>query len=334
MTNTNLLQAPTDRRPRIAILDDYLDCALTVADWSAVLERADVTVFREAFSDQDDAVAKLQDFDVLAIMRERTPLSRAIIERLPNLRMIAMTGVRNPTLDAVAAQERGIVVSTTTSTPNGSANTVELAWTLILSLARWIPSQDAGMRKGEWQTRLGCNIAGKKLGLIGLGRLGAQMVPIARAFQMDVVAWSPNLNEERAAEACVAYASKEELFSTSDFISIHMVLSAKTRGLIGTEDLGRMKPSAFLVNTARGPLVDEQALLEALNSGKIAGAGLDVYDREPLPVDHPLRSAPNTVLSPQLGFATREGLGHYYTESIKNIIAWLDGKPQNLFGAP
>jgi len=327
-----MLRAPTDRRPRVAILDDYLDCALTVADWSPVLERADVTVFREAFVDQDDAVAKLQNFDVLAIMRERTPLPRAVIERLPNLRMIAMTGVRNPSLDAAAASERGVVVSTTSSTPNGSAGTVELAWTLILSLARWLPSQDAGMRNGKWQTRLGSNIAGKRLGLVGLGKLGAKMVPIARAFQMDVVAWSPNLDQTRAAEAGATYASKEELFATSDFISIHMVLSAKTRGLVGSEDLARMKPTSFLVNTARGPLIDELALIEALSSGRIAGAGLDVYDREPLPLDHPLRSATNTVLSPHLGFATREGLGHYYAESIKNMVAWLDGKPQNIFG--
>lgn len=330
MTNATLLQPPADRRARIAILDDYLDCALTVADWTPVLERADVTVFREAFADEDDAVAKLQGFDVLAIMREKTPLPRSLIERLPGLRMIAMTGVRNPSLDAAAARERGVVVSFTSSGPNGSAGTVELAWTLILSLARWLPSQDAGMRRGEWQTRLGCNIAGKQLGLIGLGRLGAQMVPIARAFQMKVVAWSPNLDEKRASEAGATLVSKDELLATSDFVSIHMVLSERTRGLIGAADLARMKPTAFLVNTSRGPLVDEKALLDALHGGQIAGAGLDVYDREPLPRDHPLRSAPNTVLSPHLGFATREGLGHYYTESIRNILAWLDGKPQNI----
>ncbi|MBJ3776457.1 D-2-hydroxyacid dehydrogenase family protein [Acuticoccus mangrovi] len=325
-----LKPAPTDRRAKIAVLDDYLGIALSLADWSAVEARADVTVFDRHLGSTEEQVAALQDYDAICVIRERTPLPRAYIEGLPKLSLIAMTGRRNRTLDLQAAADNGVAVSATTGSGNGEYATVELAWGLILGLLRHIPQEANAMRTGHWQTRLGNTVLNRRLGLLGIGRLGARMVPIANAFGMEVVAWSPNLTEERAAAAGARYVDKATLFATSDVVSLHLVLGETTRGIVGAEDLGRMMPSAILVNTSRGPLVDQAALIETMRARRIAGAGLDVYDEEPLPADHPLRTLPNTLLTPHLGYTVEETLTGFYRETVENLVAWLDGAPIRL----
>ncbi|MEO3388021.1 D-2-hydroxyacid dehydrogenase family protein [Mesorhizobium sp. CAU 1741] len=324
-------RTPPENRPvRIAILDDYLNCALTVADWSGLQGKAEITVFDKPFADAKAAVAALQPFDVISTMRERTPIPRALIEALPELRLITMTGARNPTLDIAAARERGIPVVTTGGGGNGAYATVELAWGLILALARRLPEHVQAMHDGAWQRHLGIALNGRTLGLIGLGRLGARMAPVGRAMGMDVIAWSPNLTDERAEVAGARRVDKQVLMETADVISIHMVLSDSTKGLVGAGEFSRMKPGAFLVNTSRGPLVDEAALLAALHEGRIGGAGIDVYDHEPLASDHPLRKAPRTVLTPHLGYTVEETIGRFYVDTVENIQAWLDGRTPRL----
>ena len=317
---------------RLAILDDYMKVALGSADWEGVRRRGvEIIVFDTAFSSVEEAAAKLAPFEIVNLLRERTHFSRALIERLPNLRFIAMTGRRAPSLDIAAATERRIVVSNTHG-GEGGASTAEMAWTLLLAAARDLARAERGVRAGRWHEglRAGTVLEERRLGVIGLGRLGSRVAGFGKAFGMDVVAWSQNLTPERAAECGARRVSKEELFTTSDFISVHVVLSDRTRGLIGAADFARMKPSAILVNTSRGPVLDEAALLEALRQRRFAHAALDVYSREPLPLDHPLRGMENVTLSPHLGYVNSDIFSHFYGESVKNIEAWLDGKPTNV----
>src|SRR5215218_1703281 len=278
---------------RIAVLDDYQSVAADFCDWSRVPEPVDAVEFHHHVDDENELVALLEPFDVVVAMRERTPFPRSVLERLPNLRLLVTTGRRNKSIDVEAANELGIPVCGTGILPNGTA---ELTWGLILAVARHIPQEDASVRAGGWQNTVGTDLAGARLGVLGLGNQGSQVARVGLAFDMDVVAWSENLTEERAAEVGVRRVDRDELFSTSDVVTVHTLLSKRTRGLIGAGDLGRMKPTAILVNTSRGPIVDQQALLDALQGGRIAGAGLDVFDEEPLPKDHPLRTAPRTVL--------------------------------------
>ncbi len=317
---------------KLAILDDYMNVALASADWEGVRRRGvEITVFNKAFNSVDDAVVQLAPFAIVNLLRERTHFPRALIERLPNLKFIAMTGRRAPSLDIAAATERQVLVSNTHG-GEGAASTAELAWTLLMAAARDLANADRGMRAGRWHdgVRAGAVLEGRQLGVIGLGRLGSRIAAYGNAFGMNVVAWSQNMTAERAAECGARYVSKEELFSTSDFISVQVVLSDRTRGLIGAADFARMKPSAIFVNSARGPIVNETDLIEALASRKFAHAALDVYAREPLPMDHPLRSMENVTLAPHLGYVNTDTFSHFYGESVKNVEAWLDGKPINV----
>ena len=317
---------------RLAILDDYMQVALGSADWEGIRRRGvEITVFDKAFASADDAAQKLAPFEIVNLLRERTHFPRALIERLPNLKLIAMTGRRAPSLDIAAATDRKVLVCNTHG-GEGGASTSEMAWTLLLAAARDLANAERGVRAGRWHegVRLGVVLEGRRLGVIGLGRLGSRIAGYGKAFGMDVIAWSQNLTQERAAACGARLVSKEELFATADFISIHVVLSDRTRGLIGAADFARMKPSAILVNTSRGPIVDEAALIEALKSRRFAHAALDVYAREPLPVDHPLRSQEHVTLAPHLGYVNTDVFGHFYGESVKNIAAWLDGKPINV----
>ncbi|MEO9337484.1 D-2-hydroxyacid dehydrogenase family protein [Mesorhizobium sp. SB112] len=310
---------------RIAILDDYQNVALSLADWSRLDNEVEIKVFTENLGSEDDAAAALADFDVLCLMRERMPLPATLIERLPRLKLVNVTGARVRVIDTEFARSKGIVVCHTYPGESRFA-TPEMAWGLILACARNIPSEDARVRAGGWQQTIGTTVGGKTLGLVGLGKLGSRMVPVARAFEMDVIAWSQNLTDERAAEIGVRRVSKAELFEQADVVSIHLVLSDRSRNTIGKAEIDAMKPGTTLINTSRGPLVDESALLEALEAGRIK-AGLDVFDVEPLPADHPLRNAPNTVLTPHLGYVVEEAYGRFYSDIIDNIIAWRDGAP-------
>ena len=292
---------------RVAVLDDWQGVAKGAANWTPLTSRSDVVFFSDAFADQDDAAAKLADFDIVLSMRERTPLPGTLINRLPKLRMLGITGARNLSLDTPACTARGVVVCNTQGGGFADSATAELALGLLIAAARGSMVGDAAIRAGGFQrgVPVGIGLAGKTLGVIGLGRLGGYMATYAKALRMNVIAWSQNLTAARAAEVGAALVSKDELMATADAISIHMVLSDRSRGLVGKADIARMKPGAILVNTSRGPVVDEAAMLEALQAGRIIAA-LDVYDREPLPLDHPLRKAPNTVLSPHLGFCVQE----------------------------
>ncbi|MDH3239444.1 MAG: D-2-hydroxyacid dehydrogenase family protein [Alphaproteobacteria bacterium] len=309
---------------RIAILDDYQDVALTLADWSQVQRSAEITVFNDHVADMDTVAARLEPFEVVAIMRERTPFPGELLARLPNLKLLVTAGMRNLSIDLEAATERGVIVS---GTDNVGVTTAELAWGLILGLARRIPEEDRATRAGQWQTSVGISIGDKTLGIIGLGKVGGHVAKIGLAFGMDVIAWSQNLTPERCAEVGVRLATKEELFATADFLSIHLVLSDRTRGLVGRDELALMKPSAYLVNTARGPIVQQEALVEALEAGVIGGAGIDVYEPEPLPKDHPMRSLPRSIITPHLGFVTDTNYKLWYGQIAEDIAAWMDGKP-------
>jgi phosphoglycerate dehydrogenase-like enzyme len=309
---------------RIAVLDDYQSVAAAYADWSQLPEPAEVVEFHDHVADADALVARLAPFDVVVAMRERTPFPRTVLERLSNLKLLVTTGARNASIDVTAAADHGITVCGTGAHPSGP---VELTWALILAVARHLPQEDAAVRAGGWQLTVGTDLAGARLGVVGLGRLGEKVARIGSAFGMDVVAWSQNLTDERAAEVGVRRVEKDELFATSDVVTIHLVLSDRTRGLIGQKELGRMKRTAILVNTSRGPIVDEAALLEALMDGGIAGAGLDVFDREPLPAEHPLRYAPRTVLTPHIGYVTGKTYEVFYRDAVEDVAAWMSGAP-------
>jgi phosphoglycerate dehydrogenase-like enzyme len=309
---------------RIAVLDDYQSVAAEFTDWSQVPGGTEVVEFHDSVTDEDALAARLEPFDVVIAMRERTPLPRAVLERLPNLKLLVTTGMRNKSIDIEAATERGVTVC---GTESPATATVELAWALILATARHVPQEDASIRAGGWQRTIGTDLAGARLGVVGLGRLGSQVARIGLAFGMDVVAWSQNLTDERAAEHGVRRVERDELFATSDVVTVHLLWSRRTRGLIGAEDLALMKHTAVLINTSRGPIVQEQALLEALRGGRIAGAGLDVYDQEPLPADHPYRTAPHTVLTPHLGYVTRGTYEVFYGQAVEDVAAWVARQP-------
>jgi phosphoglycerate dehydrogenase-like enzyme len=313
---------------KIAVLDDWQGVARQSADWSALSAQAEVVFFAEAFDSEDDAAQQLAEFEIVLSMRERTPLPGSLIDRLPKLRMLGITGARNPSLDTAACTARGVVVCNTTSTGASDSATAELALGLLLAAARHIPTSDAGIRVGRFQdgVPVGITLAGKTLGVIGLGRLGSHMARYGQALNMNVLAWSENLTAEAAAKAGAEFVGKEKLLARSDAVSLHLVLSTRSRGIISAPDLALMKPGAILVNTSRGPLVEEAALLAAVHAGRIVAA-LDVYDREPLPAGHPLRTAPNTVLTPHLGYGVAETWAQFYPQSVENALAFLDGKP-------
>jgi len=309
---------------RVAILDDYQRVALSIADWSILGAGVSVQPFHERIGGEDAVAERLRNFDVIVAMRERTPFPRTLIERLPALKLLVTTGRRNAAIDVHAASVRGIVVS---GTGTLSAPPVELTWGLILSLARHIPRESAAMRSGSWQTTVGMGLHGRTLGVVGLGRLGTDVAKIGQAFGMKVVAWSQNLTRGVTDPLGVELLSKDSLFQTADVVTVHLVLSDRTRGVVGERELRLMKPTALLINTARGPIVDEQALVHALRHSVIAGAALDVFDEEPLPLNHPLRRLENALLTPHLGYVTNENYRLAYGEAVDNIRAFLAGTP-------
>jgi phosphoglycerate dehydrogenase-like enzyme len=312
-------------RLRCAILDDYFKLSLTSADWSRIKDRVELTVFEKPFKSQDEATAALKDFEIILAMRERTPFPKAMFAALPKLKLLITSGMRNAAIDFEAAKAHNVVLCGTTFARDPTA---PLTMGLILELTRNIGRESACMHAGEpWQTHLGIEIEGRTLGVIGLGKLGTKVSKLAQAFGMNVIAWSPNLTPDKCKDVGVTYASKEELFSKADVITIHVVLSPRSRGLVGREDLARMKPTAYIVNTARGPIIDEAALLETLQQKKIAGAGIDVFSVEPLPVDHPFRKLDNMVITPHLGYATEENFKGHYTQMVDGIDAWFKGEP-------
>jgi phosphoglycerate dehydrogenase-like enzyme len=313
-----------DKPVQVAILDDYQGVALQSADWSPLQGKANITVFRDHLSDSAALVERLKPFDVVCVMRERTPLTRAILEQLPNLKLIASTAFRNASIDMAAAKERGITVCKTGYSAHGA---IELTWALILAILRNIPAEVASLRTGQWQVSVGGDLEGKIIGLVGLGNIGARIAKIALAFGMKVIAWSQNLTRESAEKHGALLVSKEELFRTADIVTIHLVLSPRSKGIVGASELGLMKPTAFLVNTSRGPLVDENALIGALQNRSIAGAALDVYDTEPLPASHPFRTLDRLLATPHIGFVTNETYKIFYRDTVENIAAWLSGAP-------
>lgn len=311
---------------RLAIIDDYQNVAMGMTDWSVLADDVEITVFDDHLDDEDALVERLGSFEIVCVMRERTPFPQSLLARLPNLEHLFTPGMGNASIDVDAARSQGVVVS---GSPTLAHPTAELAWGLIIALARSLPKEERATLDGQWQTTLGVGLRGKTLGIIGLGRIGSRVAAVGRAFGMDVVAWSRNLTPERCAEAGATYASKKDLLRRSDVVTIHLRLGNRTRSLISREEFRLMKDSAWLINTSRGPIVDEAALVEALEDGHIGGAGLDVFDTEPLPQDHPLRTAPNTVISPHLGFVTAENYRVFFDAAVRNIRAWLDGAPVN-----
>ncbi len=313
---------------RLSILDDYQGVALGMADWSPVRGRAvEIAVERHAFADEDAVVRALADSELVAAMRERTPFPKAVVDRLPKLKLLITTGMRNASFDMAALKDRGVTACGTGGPGGGNEDTAELAWGLILGAARRIAEDHQLMRQGGWQTRIGHRVAGKTLGLLGLGRLGSAVARVGLAFGMKAIAWSQNLTAERASEQGVERVEKDELFRRSDILSVHLVLSPRSRGLVGAREIGLMKPSAILVNTSRGPICDTEAIIAALRAGRLAYAGFDVYDKEPLPIDHPLRTAPNVILTPHIGYVTEENYRNSYPQIVENVVAFLDGKP-------
>ena len=312
-------------RLRCAILDDYFNITLKIANWSKIADRVEVTVFDQPFASPEATVQALKDFEIVCAMRERTPFPRAVLEALPKLKLLITSGMRNAAIDTEAVKERGIVLC---GTQWGQDPTASLTMGLILELTRGIGRENARMHAGEpWQKFCGIEIEGKTLGVVGLGKLGAKMAGLGKAFGMNVIAWSPNLTEERCKEVGVGCATKEQLFSTADVITVHVVLSPRSRGLDGAADLARMKPTAYLVNTSRGPIVDEAALLAVLQQRKIAGAGIDVFSVEPLPVDHPFRKLDNMVLTPHLGYVSEDAFRAHYSQMVEAIDGWIMGEP-------
>ncbi len=309
---------------RLSILDDYQGVALEMADWSRLRGKVDIVVERKPFANEDEAARALAGSEIIAAMRERTPFPRSLVERLPNLKLLNTTGMRNASFDLAALRDRGVTVC---GTEGGGLDTAELTWGLILGAARRIAEDHRAMREGQWQTRIGNRLEGKTLGVLGLGRLGSAVARVGLAFDMKVIAWSPNLTAERAAAVGVERVDKEALLRQSDVLSVHMVLSPRSRGLVGRNDIALMKKTAILVNTSRGPIVDAYAVIEALETGRLGYAAFDVYDREPLPADHPLRRTPNVLLTPHIGYVTEENYRSSYPQIVGNIVAFLDGHP-------
>src|ERR1700712_5372765 len=312
-------------RLRCAITDDYLNLSTKVADWSPLNDRVDVTIFNEPFASLEAAAGALKDFEIICAMRERTPFPRALFAALPNLKLLITSGMRNAAIDMEAAKDHKVVLC---GTQWARDPTAPLTMGLILELTRNIGRENARMHAGEpLQKFVGMEIEGRTLGVIGLGKLGTKVSKLAQAFGMNVIAWSPNLTPEKCKEVGVGYATKEELFATADIVTIHVVLGPRSRGLVGAADFARMKPTAYIVNTARGPIIDEAALLEALQQKKIAGAAVDVFAVEPLPVEHPLRNLDKLVLTPHLGYTTEESFRSHYTQMVEGIDAWFKGEP-------
>lgn len=316
---------------RIAILDDYQHVSLKMADWARVLDRATIDVYDDTLHDEVALAARLEPYAIICTMRERTRFTASLFAKLPSLRLLTTTGAYNRSIDLQAAEERGIIVAGTKGRGNA---TLEHIWALILATTRYLVQEDANVKSGkkQWQSTMPLGLAGRTLGLLGAGRLGQSTAKIARAFGMRVIAWSPNLTPERAATASVEFvATKEELLRESDVLSIHIVLSDATRHLLKAEDLAHMKPSAFLINTSRGPIVEEAALIDVLKAGKIAGAGLDVFDVEPLPLDHPIRKLTNVTLSPHTGYLSDTNYHEFWGYTVENINAFLDGEREKIF---
>jgi phosphoglycerate dehydrogenase-like enzyme len=306
---------------KIAILDDYQNVALESADWSVLRDRADIAVFRNHLAEPEALIERLLPFDVVCVMRERTPLLRNVIERLPNLKLIASTGSANASIDIAAAGDRGIAVA---HTGYRSDPTIELTWALILASARNIVTESNSVRSGGWQQTVGTDLRGKTLGLLGLGRIGSQVARVGSAFGMNLVAWSQNLTSEVAQAAGATLVSKDQLFEQADVLTIHLVLSGRTRGLVGAAELGKMKPTARLINASRGPIVDEQALISALKNKQIAGAAVDVFDIEPLPASHQFRRLANVLATPHIGYVSDGLYKTFYEDVVSNIRKWLD----------
>jgi phosphoglycerate dehydrogenase-like enzyme len=316
----------TETKIRLAVLDDYQHVALQSADWSALEDRADVVIFHDHLHEHGALVQRLSSFDAICVMRERTPMTAELIAALPRLKLIASTGRGNASIDLDAAAKHGVEVRHTgySSTP-----TIEFTWAAILGLARNLASEAASVRAGQWQVGLGTELRGKTLGILGLGRIGAEVARIAQVFGMQVIAWSENLTEEAANAVGVRRVTKAGLLTQSDFLSIHTRLSERTYGLIGAPELAAMKPTARLINSSRGPIVDETALIDALSRGKLGGAAVDVFDVEPLPADHPFRRLPNVLITPHIGYVTEEMYRTFYGDSVDNVVAWLDGRVRN-----
>jgi phosphoglycerate dehydrogenase-like enzyme len=305
----------------VAILDDYQHVALRLADWSGVRRHAEITVFNDHIADPSAVVERLRPFDVICVMRERTPLTREILQQLPNLRLIASTGPRNASIDSQTAADLGIAV---TATGYDSTPTIEFTWSLLLASMRGIDREAASLKAGGWQTSIGSNLRGKVLGVVGLGNIGREVARIGVAFGMKVIAWSQNLTKEKANAAGATLVDKQTLFREADVVTVHLVLSGRTRGLIGVPEFALMKPTARFVNTSRGPIVDEAALIEALQARRIAGAAVDVFDVEPLPPDHPFRKLDNVLATPHLGYVTEDLYRTFYADAAANIVTWLE----------
>src|SRR3984957_11249211 len=314
---------------KVAILDDFQNVALRLADWSGVRRHGEITVFNDHVADPSAVAERLRPFDVVCVMRERTPLTREILEQLPRLKLIASTGPRNASVDTQAAAERGILV---TATGYDSTPTIEFTWSLILASIRRIDREAASLKVGGWQTGLGANLRGKSLGVVGLGNIGSEVARIGLAFGMKVIAWSQNLTEEKAAAAGAHLVDKQTLFREADIVTVHLVLSNRTKGLIGAPEFAVMKPSARLVNTSRGPIVDEVALIEALQARRIAGAAVDVFETEPLPADHPFRKLDNVLATPHIGYVTEDLYRTFYGDAAASIAAWLEANARELAG--
>ena len=316
---------------RCAVLDDFQNVATTIADWSPLRDRVEVTPFTEHLTDEDELAAALADFDIVVTLRERVPFPASLLDRLPRLRLIVASGMRNSVIDYAAAERHGVTVSGTQSFPTPP---VELTWALLLGLARGLVTENNALREnGPWQSTVGADLHGRRLGLLGLGKIGSRVARVGLAFGMEVTAWSPHLTKERTDEAGVELApSKEELLSTADYVSLHLVLGDTTRGLLAAPELSLMKPTAYLINTSRSALVDQDALLTALHEGRIAGAAVDVFDTEPLPADHPMRTAPRLLATPHLGYVSHLNYRTYYTQAIENIEAYLSGTPIRRLG--
>ncbi|HEY1698695.1 MAG TPA: D-2-hydroxyacid dehydrogenase family protein [Trebonia sp.] len=313
---------------RIAILDDYQHAALSSAAWDSL--GAEITTFHSHIADTADLIAELRPFDVIVAMRERTPFTQERFRLLPNLRLLVTTGMRNAAIDVAAANAAGVTVCGTAGSPGA---TPELTWALIMSLVRHVPAEDRAVREGGWQHTVGFGLRGRTLGIAGFGNIGRAVAKVGQAFGMDVLAWSQNLIASVAGEHGVTAVTKDELFATSDVITVHYKLSPRSMSLVGERELGLMKPTAFFVNTSRGPIVDNDALLDVLKSGAIAGAALDVYDEEPMPAGHPLRSAPRTVLTPHVGYVTDDGYRKFYGDAVEDIAAFAAGQPVRVLPA-
>ncbi|MFW0718734.1 D-2-hydroxyacid dehydrogenase family protein [Pedobacter sp. N23S346] len=312
-------------RYKIAILDDYQDVAKSFADWSAIKELADIEIFDNHLHEENEIITRLMPFDIICVMRERTPLTASILKNLPHLKLVVSTGARNRSIDVEGAQKLGIEVQNTGYLGHGA---LELTWALLMALAKHIPQENAILRAGGWQHMVGNDLKGKTLGILGLGNLGSQVAAVAKAFDMDVIAWSENLTPEKALAGGARYVDKKTLFQEADYLTVHLVLSDRSKGIVDEADLALMKSTAYLINTSRGPLVDEKALINALQQHKIAGAALDVFDKEPLHANHPFRTLKNVLATPHIGFVTEDTYRLFFTDTVKILLKWLQENPK------